>query len=84
VLDDGELGLLFEPGDVETLAAQLERLIGDRDLRERLRERGAAARASARGAAWPTSYEASTPSSPRAATGRAATARCERGWQRVS
>ncbi len=43
VLDDGDLGLLFEPGDVETLAAQLARLIGDAGLRERLRERGAAA-----------------------------------------
>ncbi|MDP9384612.1 MAG: PHP domain-containing protein, partial [Actinomycetota bacterium] len=41
VLDDGELGLLFEPGDVETLAAQLARLVGDGALRERLRDRGA-------------------------------------------
>ena len=36
VLRDGELGLLFEPGDAETLAAQLGRLIGDAPLRERL------------------------------------------------
>src|SRR3954451_6024117 len=33
-LGDGELGLLFEPRDAVTLAAQLERLIADRDLRE--------------------------------------------------
>jgi glycosyltransferase involved in cell wall biosynthesis len=36
VLGDGERGLLFEPGDVDTLAAQLARLAGDRELRERL------------------------------------------------
>jgi glycosyltransferase involved in cell wall biosynthesis len=36
VLADGERGLLFEPGDIDTLAAQLARLIGDRQLRERL------------------------------------------------
>ncbi len=38
VLDEGARGLLFEPGDVETLAAQLERLIRDPALRARLRE----------------------------------------------
>ena len=31
-LRDGELGLLFEPRDAETLAAQLERLLSDPDL----------------------------------------------------
>jgi len=41
VLGEGELGLLFEPGDVETLAAQLGRLVSDADLRRRLRERAA-------------------------------------------
>jgi len=35
-LGEGERGLLFEPGDVLTLGAQLERLLGDRALRERL------------------------------------------------
>jgi glycosyltransferase involved in cell wall biosynthesis len=34
-----DLGLLFEPGDVDTLAAQLERLIRDPALRATLRER---------------------------------------------
>jgi glycosyltransferase involved in cell wall biosynthesis len=38
-LDDGERGLLFEPRDSEMLAAQLERLIRDRDLRGRLHGR---------------------------------------------
>ena len=38
-LDDGELGLLFEPRDTETLAGQLTRLVGDGDLREQLRAR---------------------------------------------
>ena len=38
-LGDGDLGLLFEPRDIQTLAAQLTRLIRDGDLRERLRGR---------------------------------------------
>jgi glycosyltransferase involved in cell wall biosynthesis len=37
VLGDGEAGLLFEPNDLETLAAQLRRLVVDSALRERLR-----------------------------------------------
>jgi glycosyltransferase involved in cell wall biosynthesis len=41
VLGDGERGLLFEPGDADTLAAQLHRLIADGPLRERLRTLGA-------------------------------------------
>ena len=41
VLRHGDAGLLFEPGDVDTLCAQLARLIGDAGLRARLR------------AAWP-------------------------------
>ena len=36
ILADGERGLLFEPGDVDTLAAQLARLAEDRALLERL------------------------------------------------
>ncbi|CAN5697939.1 hypothetical protein BH24ACT25_BH24ACT25_02150 [soil metagenome] len=43
-LRDGELGLLFEPRDADTLAGQLERLIVDSDLRSRLHERVAAER----------------------------------------
>ena len=39
---DEDLGLLFEPGDVDTLAAQLERLIRDDGLRATLRERAQA------------------------------------------
>jgi predicted metal-dependent phosphoesterase TrpH/glycosyltransferase involved in cell wall biosynthesis len=38
-LGDGDLGLLFEPRDTETLAAQLARLVRERDLREQLRQR---------------------------------------------
>jgi predicted metal-dependent phosphoesterase TrpH/glycosyltransferase involved in cell wall biosynthesis len=45
VLGDGELGLLFEPGDVEVLAGHLERLAGDPGLVRELRERGASRRA---------------------------------------
>jgi glycosyltransferase involved in cell wall biosynthesis len=36
--DDCEGGLLFSPGDAETLAAQLARLVGDPALRARLRD----------------------------------------------
>jgi predicted metal-dependent phosphoesterase TrpH/glycosyltransferase involved in cell wall biosynthesis len=36
VLADGERGLLFEPRDSQTLASQIERLVRDRRLRERL------------------------------------------------
>jgi glycosyltransferase involved in cell wall biosynthesis len=36
VLRDGELGLLFEPGDAVTLAAQLTRLLTDDELRGRM------------------------------------------------
>jgi predicted metal-dependent phosphoesterase TrpH/glycosyltransferase involved in cell wall biosynthesis len=36
VLRDGDLGLLFEPGDAETLAAQLTRLLTDEPLRDGL------------------------------------------------
>jgi predicted metal-dependent phosphoesterase TrpH/glycosyltransferase involved in cell wall biosynthesis len=42
VLRDGDLGLLFEPGDAVTLAAQLERLLTDDPLREGLAEAVAA------------------------------------------
>jgi hypothetical protein len=38
-------GLLFEPGDVEVLAAQLKRLVADPELRERLRARAPSPRA---------------------------------------
>ena len=43
-LDDGELGLMFEPRDVLTLAAQLDRLVADPGLLGRFRERVDAAR----------------------------------------
>ncbi|MFL5844626.1 MAG: glycosyltransferase [Solirubrobacteraceae bacterium] len=43
LIGDG-CGLLFEPGDTEVLAEQLERLIGDAQLRARLREAGDAIR----------------------------------------
>ncbi len=45
VLQDGELGPLFEPGDADTLAAQLVRLIEDPGLRARLRKAAGPARA---------------------------------------
>ena len=39
VLRDGELGLLFEPRDAETLAAQLARLVSEDRLRRSLHDR---------------------------------------------
>jgi predicted metal-dependent phosphoesterase TrpH/glycosyltransferase involved in cell wall biosynthesis len=42
VLGDGELGLLFEPGDVDVLAGQLERVAREPAIADRLRERAAA------------------------------------------
>jgi predicted metal-dependent phosphoesterase TrpH/glycosyltransferase involved in cell wall biosynthesis len=43
VLADGDLGLLFEPGDMEVLAGQLERVARDPGCVEPLRERAVAA-----------------------------------------
>lgn len=43
ILTDGETGLLFEPGDVDGLAARLERLLTRSDLTRRLAERARAA-----------------------------------------
>ena len=59
-LDDGELGLLFEPGDVDMLAAQLDRAgRATPTLRARLRERAAAgAPAAGLERASPTTCEA--------------------------
>ena len=39
VLQDGDNGLMVEPGDVDALAAAIVRLAGDRELRESLRAR---------------------------------------------
>jgi hypothetical protein len=38
VLADGELGFMFEPGEVQTLAAQLSRVLGDPELLARAAE----------------------------------------------
>ena len=44
-LGEGEFGLLFEPRDIDTLAAQLQRLVADVALRERLQAAGEPMRA---------------------------------------
>jgi hypothetical protein len=44
VVDDGEVGLVFDGGDVDVLAAQLDRIVTDRRLRERLRAAAAPVR----------------------------------------
>ena len=67
--DDGELGLLFEPRDALTLAAQLERLIADAGAARATARAGSSARTpSSSGRARPTRSRSSTPRSPRAAT----------------
>ena len=43
LLDDGERGLLFPPGDAITLAGQLERLLASAALRRELAAQGGAA-----------------------------------------
>ena len=79
LVGDGEHGLLFEPGDADTLAAQLARLVADAALRARLRDgRRPAAGAARAGRAWSTSWRRSTPASSPSATTAAATARCAR------
>ncbi|MBV9916541.1 MAG: glycosyltransferase, partial [Solirubrobacterales bacterium] len=50
LLAEGRRGLVFEPGDAQTLAAQLERLLREPELGERLRESADALRASLQ---WP-------------------------------
>jgi glycosyltransferase involved in cell wall biosynthesis len=45
LLGDGGYGLGFQPGDAQTLAAHLERAIGDAGLRQELRDRAAPLRA---------------------------------------
>ncbi len=50
LVGDGERGLLFPVGDALTLAAQLERLSVDGELREGLRSRG---RSGGEGRGWP-------------------------------
>jgi hypothetical protein len=45
LLGDGDYGLQFEPGDVQTLAGQLERLISEPELRLQARERAPELRA---------------------------------------
>jgi glycosyltransferase involved in cell wall biosynthesis len=42
LVGDGDSGLIFPTGDAQTLSAQLQRLLADPELRERLRERGQA------------------------------------------
>jgi predicted metal-dependent phosphoesterase TrpH/glycosyltransferase involved in cell wall biosynthesis len=51
LVGEGERGLLFPVGDVQTLAAQLSRLCSDRSLRDRLRARG---RDGGEGRSWAT------------------------------
>ena len=71
VLGDGDVGLLFEPGDVDVLAGQLERLAPrPRAARPPARRRWRTPAAGCRGAASPTRWRRSTPSWPPAA-GRA-------------
>ena len=85
LLGDGDLGLRFEPGDVDVLAAQLERLAREPDAPALARRGRARRRATgSRGRGWPTRPRRSTAAWPRAAGRRAATPRCARGCARAS
>ena len=82
ILAEGEHGLLFEPGEVQTLAAHLERLLSD----HRLLARTAAAAATLRSAleldaGGRRARGRSTPGWPPAATLRSATSGCAPGWE---
>ena len=80
VLEEGELGLLFEPRDVLTLGAQLERLVSEPELVQSYAEKVAAVHdrlswgARGRRAGGPLPH-----ASPRAATRRTATPRSAAG-----
>ncbi|HUO74853.1 MAG TPA: glycosyltransferase [Solirubrobacteraceae bacterium] len=50
LLAEGRYGLVFEPGDVQTLAGQLERLLSDATVRAELRSAGSSLREALR---WP-------------------------------
>ena len=76
-------GLLFPPADVDVLAAQLERLIGDDALRGRLAAAVAAAGPSSRGTPSPVASRRSTRRSPRAAIRRAPTTGSAHGSPRA-
>ena len=67
---DGEIGLMFQPGDAITLAGQLERLLGSAALRRELLRQGAR-RGSRLGRRSPTRSRRSTAGSAPAATTRA-------------
>ena len=60
-LDLGAYGLLFEPRDIDTLAAQLQKLVDDPALRHGLTERPRRFASSSPGRASPTSSRRSTP-----------------------
>ena len=85
LLGDGDLGLRFEPGDVDVLAAQLERLAREPELLRSLGEgvRGGAGRAlvGARGRRGRGHLRAGW---PRAGGRRAATPSCARGCASAS
>ena len=84
ILRGGERGLLFGVGDADGLAAQLERLLTDAELRTRLSGAVAGGRARARlergGRALRGALRAR---SPRAGTRRAPTGPCAPGWPRA-
>ena len=82
VLGQGDLGLLFEPGDVDVLAAQLQRAVSDAGLRASS-PRATPSWTSA-GAAWRTRRRRSTSASRRCATIRRAGPRSARGWPSAS
>ena len=85
VLRDGDLGLLFEPGDLDVLTAQLERVAARRRAAPRAsRSAGRRSAASSPGRAWPARWRRSTASWPRCATTPTRGRTCARGWPSAS
>ena len=75
LLGQGEYGLEFEPGDVQTLASHLTPLIAEPELRDQARARHPSFAAGSAGRAWPTSSSRSTPGWSPAGTTPVPTAR---------
>ena len=77
ILADGERGLMFEAGEIETLATTWPRLVGRaRAAAPQRRPRCGVSKRRSAGRGSPANSSTSTASSPRAGMTRSATARC--------
>ena len=84
ILRQGDVGLHFEPGDVDVLTEQLERLVRDDALRTGSPSTAPRRAVSSPGRASPTRSRRSTRASPRSATTRTPSPRSARGSRSAS